>query len=130
MKAFLLVLFLTAGLSGPGLGGRTDHGLPRDRRRRRGFERDRPGKRSPSPSKGKRSGGASSRAPSPRCTGTRDGKTERVAFALESATLDGRKVPASTSTTGRDTEIRLGDPDVLLSHESHSTRSHTAFRDR
>jgi uncharacterized membrane protein YgcG len=50
---------------------------------------------------------------------TRNGKTERVAFALESATLDGRKVPASTSTTGRDTEIRLGDPDVLLTHEPH-----------
>lgn len=50
---------------------------------------------------------------------TRDGKTTRVAFALESATLDGGKVPASTSTTGRDTEIRLGDPDVLLTHESH-----------
>ena len=117
MKAFLLVLFLIAGLCGPVSGGEriTDFRVTavvgedsaltvreeitvavEGKEIRRGIIRA-----------------------IPTLYRTRDGKTTRVAFALESATLDGRKVPASTSTTGRDTEIRLGDPDVLLSHESH-----------
>jgi uncharacterized membrane protein YgcG len=50
----------------------------------------------------------------------KDGKTERVDFTLLSASLDGRRVGAATSTSGRDTEIRLGDSDVMLSHEAHT----------
>ncbi len=117
MKAFLLALFLIAGLSGPVSGDEriTDFRVTavvgedssvtvreeitvtvEGKEIRRGIIRA-----------------------VPTLYRTRDGKTERVAFALKSATLDGRKVPASTSTTGRDTEIRLGDPDVLLSRESH-----------
>ena len=97
MKAFLLVLFLIAGLCGPVSGDEriTDFRVTavvggdssvtvreeitvavEGKEIRRGIIRA-----------------------IPTLYRTRDGKTTRVAFALESATLDGRKVPASTSTT-------------------------------